>query len=156
MFFGISCSKDENTMGVHISTVVKISVVDKLNSDLLDSGTANYFESNNIKILHLVNSELQEYFEGHLDVSEGFSISPPNSLGFNKEYVFMLYGTSAYGSADLMPITYIQWNDMDTDTIQCQISRTNSSTVCTKVWFNGNEIWDIDKDNEKRWFKIVK
>lgn len=161
--FGVSCSKDEiNNDGVHISTGVLITVVDQQGSDLLDTSNTNYLKREDIKIFHMIDGELTEYSEGLLDCPKGFRIYNPNDLGFNEQYVFCLQRTDAsYHTGELeslLPITYIQWNESDTDTVQCQYSKTRSSLVTIKVWFNGNEVWDIDdmENNDPRWFQTVK
>jgi hypothetical protein len=54
------------------------------------------------------------------------------------------------------PITYIQWNSDDTDTIKCEYRRLENAVICTKVWFNEKGKWDESTGNAERYFKIVK
>ena len=53
------------------------------------------------------------------------------------------------------PITYIQWNNSDTDTIEVVYERINKSIFKRKVWLNGQEIWDWTKDDSS-YYKITK
>lgn len=160
--FGISCSENENDniyYGYSISTSVRISIVDEQGTDLLDPNTPNYYNCSNVKISHLLNGEIVEYHEGHLDYSEGYRIYNPEDLGFNDTYLFCVLATSAYGSEskNTNPITYIKWNDTDTDTLQCEYEITDYEIFCTKVWYNGNEVWVSPGTNgEGRYFEIIK
>ena len=36
-----------------------------------------------------------------------------------------------------MPITYIKWNETDTDTIQAHYIRTENSIIYDQIWYNG-------------------
>ncbi len=158
--FGVSCSEEKETfVATSIETSVLISIVDQQNLDLLDPNNPNDIRSENIKIFHMIDGELTEFSEGLFDYPKGFRIFNPKDLGFNDQYLFCLLMTDASyqtGETELLPITYIQWNESDTDTIQCQYSKTESLLITTKVWFNGKEVWDIEKDNEEGWFKIMK
>lgn len=161
--FGISCSeKQETPVATSIETPVLISIVNQQNLDLLDPNNPNDIQSENIKIFHTIDGKLTEFSGGLLDYPKGFRIYNPNDLGFNDQYLFCLLATDpAHNTGELeslLPITYIQWNETDMDTIQCQYSQTKSTLVTVKVWFNGNEVWDAEdmENNDSRWFQIVK
>ena len=150
-----SCSKNENMVGMDIAGVVSFSIVDKQGSDLLIPNSVNYFETNNTKILNIVDGKLKVYSEALFDVPRGFRIHEPNE--FVKNYIFSLHATQANGYADLNSTAYIQWNDTDTDTIQCQFTKEVNSFRCVKVWYNGKEVWDISKGyGLKDLFTIIK
>ena len=53
------------------------------------------------------------------------------------------------------PVTYIQWNETDRDTIQCHIKRNEDGSLifCTKVWYNDILVYD---NNGERYFTIIK
>ncbi|NOQ27890.1 MAG: hypothetical protein GQ564_21215 [Bacteroidales bacterium] len=162
LVFGISCSEDEsdNTYyGLSIGTTVLISIVDDQGTDLLDPNTPNYFNCSNAKISHLLNGEIIEYNEGHLDFGEGYRIYNSEVRASFDTYMFCVLATCAYrsDSENTNPITYIKWNDTDTDTLQCEYHIEEYSITCTKVWFNGNEVWVSPGTNDEgRQFQIVK
>jgi hypothetical protein len=41
-------------------------------------------------------------------------------------------------------ITYIEWNDTDTDTIRANFHFGNNFMVITKAWYNDEQIFDAD------------
>ena len=53
------------------------------------------------------------------------------------------------------PITYIQWNINDTDTIEAVYERPGNSVLKRKVWLNEIEIWDW-LTNENEYYKLIK
>lgn len=163
IFLGISCSEENNNLvGYQYDTSIYIEVVDQQGSDLLDTSNTNHFNIDNIKIFHMIDGELTECFNGLSDVPKGFEIINPNHYSFNEQCLFWLQATDISYHTNkletLQPITYIQWSEMDMDTIQCQYSQTESSLITTKVWFNGNVVWNIDEkeNNDPRLFQIVK
>ncbi len=156
---GISCSEDEISNSQYdVSTTIKITVIDQHGADLIDPNNQSYLKSEDIKIFHMIDGELTEYSEGLLTYSKGFRVYNPNDLGDNEQYVFCLLATCADGSDELMPITYVKWNETDMDTIQCQYYQTDNLLECTKVWFNNIVVWDMNDSeaSSNRWFQIVK
>ena len=139
---------------------VIITVLDQQGVDLLDPDNINGIRTDKIKIFHKIDGELTEYFEGNMDCSKGFNIYNPKEMGFNENYVFCLLRTDASyytGELNLQPIAYIQWNETDMDTIQCQYRHTDNSTVTIKVWFNDDLVWDAEEQGlDPRWFQIEK
>jgi hypothetical protein len=162
VFFGFSCSEDESNVATHISTAVTITVLDQQGADLLDPDNLNGIRTDKIKIFHKIDGELIEYFEGNMDCSKGFNIFNPKEIEFNEHYVFCLLMTDAsYYTAELNlnPITYIQWKetDLEMDKVQCQYRHTDNSTVCIKVWYNDDLVWDAEEQGlDPRWFQIEK
>ena len=47
------------------------------------------------------------------------------------------------------PITHVQWNETDRDTIRCHIKRNKDGSliVCTKIWYNDSLGVVIKKDS---------
>ncbi|NOQ27457.1 MAG: hypothetical protein GQ564_19005 [Bacteroidales bacterium] len=161
MILGLSCSEDEPiTEGVFISLDVKISLTDQQGLDLLDPNNQNAINTDNIKIFHMIDGELKKFSKYLMDDSKCYRIYNPTELGFNENYVFNFAYTSPsyYTHEKEEPITYIQWNETDMDTVRCQYQYTSNSSICTKVWFNEIVVWDRDDSeaNSSRWFQIVK
>ncbi|MCB2197431.1 MAG: hypothetical protein KQH79_16345 [Bacteroidetes bacterium] len=159
----ISCSEEEDTKSYSvISTTVKIAIVNDQGEDMLDPQIQNHFDENDIKVLHKINGELEVFSEGLLDASRGFKIYKPYELGFNEQYLFCLLATDpSYKTGyldDYMPIAYIQWNETDMDTLQCQYQETGAILRTVTVWFNGIEKWNYENtyNNDPRLIEIVK
>ena len=158
ILFGLSCSKEESAENLYISTTVSIAVMDSFGNDLLNTNTANYIQSQNIKLFHKIDGEFIEYLSNNLDYAKGFRIYKPYDWVDNSNYILCILATRPVNSSDLNPDTYIKWNEFDFDTLQCQYSTSENSVICTKVWFNNEIVWDINeaKNNDPRWFAVVK
>ena len=60
-----------------------------------------------------------------------------------------------YSEAEEFPVTYVQWNEFDTDTLKCKIYRTNSLVTVEKVWLNDELIWDA-RDEVEPYYEMIK
>lgn len=148
LMFQISCDKNEN-MDV-VDTGISLSIVDNLGKDLLNPDSLNSFNNNNVKLYYLKNGIEEFYHCGNCDLPNGFTYDTKDH--FNT-FVFRPNFEQQQNNSN--PITYIQWNESDRDTVQCQITRNgnNSSITCTKVWYNGELVWNSEGE---RFFTITK
>lgn len=144
--------------GFHISTSIKISVIDQNGHDLIDPTIEGHIKASNIQIFHLLDGVKEEYYENMLDAPKGYKIYEPGMLGNNSTYVLSLMATrSEKRLDDVMPITLISWAKNDIDTIQCKIEKVETSTFCTKVWCNNKIVWEIENtDSTGRSFTLIK
>jgi hypothetical protein len=141
-----SCDSEEKEHFV-IESSVTISVKDKDGLDLLNPDNENSIDRNLIRIYYEVGGEKIEVYEPHLDHSKGFYVEKQGG-----EYQIIIF--TNLSQREEYPLTYIEWNPDDTDTIQCLIERTSNTEICKKVWYNGKIVWD-DYGTE-RFFEIVK
>jgi hypothetical protein len=140
----ISCTKEKEVRyASNVDIGLEISVVDKSGNDLLDPANPNSFKEKDIRIYYLINGVKEEVFFPNYDHPRNFYIDKRD-----KVYNMILFLND--------PITYIQWNNLDTDTIQCVINKEGGGelTICRKVWFNGELRWD--NYSTERYIKIVK
>ena len=97
--------------------------------------------------MYLVNGLEQEVNNDDLAYPKGFFI-------YEDEEEFRIRIFPNTNKNIELPVTYIIWNDVDTDTIKCSIERKNNSEICTKVWLNENLAWEAYET--ERFFEIVK
>lgn len=150
-----SCSKDNNgSQSTSIDTGIKIYLKDANGNNLLD--TPNYKEKT-IKVLYLINNEVKEFFEPHLDNPRAFRFiiderPLPLRMGLGPNTT----------ETEEFPITYIQWNETDTDTVKCHFRRANGKDgtliQCDKIWYNNKFVWDMSnpEDRDDRSITIIK
>jgi hypothetical protein len=128
----LSCTKDNpNNSSFLIDREVYIYLKNNQGENLLN--TANY-NSENFKIYYEINGQKIEVNNPLLDASRGFVISDwtnPISMGVALNDVI----------ADIPTITYIEWNDTDTDTLKTSYIRTENSFIWDKLWVNGELVW---------------
>lgn len=120
-----------------------MSVVDKNGADLLDPENSQSIDESKIQLFYPENGELKEIYNSQSDYPNGVMIFPVEG----EKYRIRVFTDN--------PITYIQWNDADTDTLKCEYTKTVNSTICTKVWFNDAPVYDV-KDGKERYFQVVK
>lgn len=141
-----SCNSDDKDQFI-IDTAINISLKDKDGNDLLSTDSPNSLNQNEFKLYYEINGEQVEVNDEELDYSKGFFI-----YQHENEFRIRIFPNSQNNS--LITNTYIKWNKTDTDTIRCEIERSNSSEVCKKVWFNDKLVWQA-YDTE-RYFEIIK
>lgn len=120
-----NCNKEPSpTPG---STYLDIAYVNKLNKDLLDSTTQNYFSASGIMVYDVVNGVKKEVNYGNLTYPHNFFIYKNDSL---KEFFLRVFLET--------DTTFLQLNQSITDTITSIIN----NRVLTKAWYNGVLKWD--------------
>ncbi|WP_086478479.1 MULTISPECIES: hypothetical protein [Arenibacter] len=145
-----SCSSDDGKEQFVYDVSVEFSVKDSEGNDLLNPENSNSFDESEIKLFYLINGEVNEVYDGNMDHPRNFVINeyPPAS-----EYRIGVFLN--YSETEEQPTTYIKWNETDTDTLKCEVYRTNSLTKITKLWLNDEQIW-TSSDGTVPYFEILK
>lgn len=130
-----SCDNDEKPIvGVNIHATIDLLLKDKNGNDLL--GTANYPE-NKMYANYLINGKIVQN-DNNGNISDNPSnISIHNQSG--KHFAVINLNLSA---SEEYPITYIHWNEKDTDTIKAQYTRVENSILLNKCWIYKNSTWE--------------
>lgn len=142
----LSCNKDDSEQFI-IDTAINISVKDAEGNDLLNSNSLNSLNQNVFKVIYEINGEQIEINDENLDYPKGFFV-----YQHENEYRIRVFPNTDKNTS--YPITYIQWSEIDTDTLKCEIDRNESSEICKKVWLNNELVWQ-SYDTE-RFFEIIK
>ena len=117
--------------------------------DLLNPNSSNNLNTNNIKLFYLKNGVSEEVYNPSLDLPRNYMIYS-QSDGIYRIRIFPNDIQS-----EEFPITYIKWNETDTDTIKCKLKYTENTIVLEKVWFN--EEFKLDTtQNSGFTFQILK
>jgi len=156
VIFIISCSKQEDqkldNIGVNVDRDINISVKDSAGNDLLDPENPQAIRESEIWLYYLIDGKKEKVYIPNLDHPRNFFIFKDHRNYDSSEYIIRVFPNDEKSNS--YPITYIQWNNADTDTIKCEIERTEYEVRCTKVWYNGELKW---KGNDTwRYFEIIK
>lgn len=149
--FLISCDDSlDAPSGEYVDLGMKISILSSAGNDLLDPENPDHIEWENIKIFHLEGEELVEVYDPMMDAPRGFSVYKVDSN--------FLINVSGNIAADKIGETVIKWGEEDTDILTYEIVRKNNGgwVSISKVWFNGEEVWNEDNGNDLRHFVIKK
>jgi hypothetical protein len=149
-----SCNNENiNPQSVNIDTGILIYLKDSNGNNLLN--TEKYKEKE-VKMFYLINNEVKEYYQSNLDSPRGFRFLVDDLP------LRMALGPNTTETEEF-PITYIKWNETDTDTIKCQFRRGSgndgSFLICDKVWYNSKLAWDManpSQNNEGRKVDVIK
>ncbi len=147
----IACNKsDDLSPAVIVDIEFEFLVFNSQDVDLLDPATPNHFEEDDIKLFYEVDGELTEVYDSHLDHPRHFMI-----IKHENEYRIKV----SLNDSDAInePITYIQWNEDDTDVVKASFKRPKSNIIVKKVWLNDTQIWDLSTDgDDNKFFKLIK
>ena len=138
-----SCSSDNNNTGnsaYALDRGVEFKVLSVDGVDLLNPENANAFLESNIKIYNLINNEIIEVFNENADYPRDFRIVSPEDSGIDQYFIAIFINNPELENA----ITYIEWNETDTDTIKSNSVANGNSLVLTQAWYNDELIYDED------------
>lgn len=136
------CSKDEGCGCTIISLDANISLKNSEGEDLLNPNKSNAYNERNFKTYHLINGEEK--------------ISHTEELLYqDNDSIYRLRVFVNHEGNDEFPITYIDWNETDRDTIKSEIYRTSNQTRAIKFWYNGELVWDANTGKPAQ-FTIIK
>ena len=145
-----SCSTDDAEQNQFVFDASYDFIVrDNDGNDLLNPENPNAYKESDIKLFYKINGNVEEVFEGNLDNPRHFEI-----FKHKNEYRITV-GVNHAKNEDL-PITYIQWNEADTDTIKAKFRRTDNLTIIKKLWLNGKQIFPPLDDGSGEFYTIIK
>lgn len=144
-----ACNKpNEMIKQDNLDTVFEFSVFNSQNEDLLDTATTNHYDKSEIKLFYEIDGTLKEVYDPTMDY-------PRNFIIYKHENEYRIRVFLNYTATSDRPITYIQWNKYDNDTIKAFYERNNNSVLKRKIWLNGIEIWNWTT-NGNEYYKILK
>lgn len=145
VLFISSCSQEGQPQFATVDMMAFITVLDEQGNNLLDPKQEGFYSSKDIKIFYERNGKLVEFYESNLDMPRNFRIDPPE---FDRDYIMAIVLNSKK--------TVIQWNEMESDTIQAEIYDNGASIIVRKVYHNGELKWNGETAKTGRGFTIIK
>jgi hypothetical protein len=143
--FGCNKTTENSTV---LDVGFEFSVFNAQNEDLLDPATNNFYDEKEIKLFYKVGGEVNEVYLAGTDNPRNFKI-------FKHEKEYRIGIVMNHIETSEKTVTYIQWNDSDTDTIETTFESSRNDPKKRKVWLNGVEIWDWTT-NENEYYKMIK
>ena len=134
----ISCSDDNgnNPSNTNIDVGVSFYLKNASGENLLN--TSNYI-SDNFRIFNVINGEVQEVNMPQMDYPRNFFINDETTPISMRLFL-------NHTENEEFPITYIKWNQDDTDTIKADFDRGTTNEIdyiiCKKIWYNDQLVWD--------------
>lgn len=141
----VSCNSDDNSNDdpfYYLGRDVEFKVTSIDGIDLLNPYNANAFLENNIKIYNLIDNEIVEVYNPNAEYTRDFKIVSPENSGIEEYFIRVYINNPELENT----ITYIEWNETDTDTIRTNSVSNGNSLVLTQAWYNDNLL--IDENTE--------
>ena len=153
----ISCNNNdgpENIQGVVLAENVDVYLKNSAGENIL--GTDKYPE-NSISIKYLIRGK--EFGYGYnttgaiLDNPRGFFVEKLSEQETGKGMRIFLNADSS----EEYPITYLRWNETETDILKAKYRRSNGSVILEKLWLNDVLVLGDEKQGQTtRYITIVK
>jgi len=131
-----SCKKEE-PKGLTIDTHISIRVKNKSGMDLLNPSNPGAYLEQDIKIFYLINGVKVRIYNVHYPSFRYFYIS--EDAGSHGNFWMTLHlNDTPYVE---YPITYIQWDENNTDTLKHDVYRTENLVSFKNIWLNDSMVW---------------
>lgn len=138
LFITIFSSCEENVCGCTIVDVdVNIAVTNRDDRDLLNPETPGHLKSEDIEIYFVRNGQ-RVYMNPKDNAPGSFSILEE---GPHEKYIMRLYPDLERDQSGTTT-TIIKWNELDEDTLTCEVTKKTNSTTVTRVWHNDELKYD--------------
>lgn len=141
----ISCSKSSDD-AEYISKVLDIYGENSDGENLL----GNVYKEENIKLYYLNNGIVEEVYDTNMDTPRNFKF-----VDIDGKLAIRVFANL---NDENFPITYLEWNEEDIDTIRCHYYRSEDDFVVylDTVWYNDVKILPESVFEEIEEFKIIK
>jgi hypothetical protein len=130
-------------------TRIDIQVIDSLGNNLLNPSVPNSYNKEEVKIYFLINDEKTFIWEPLMRSPNRFFVYNEFNLG---DYRIRIFPNDSENED--IPVTLIQWDTNDTDTIVCHFKRSEHDIYCDYLWYN--EMYIDAAHSSNRYFSIVK
>ncbi|MCU4165188.1 hypothetical protein [Carboxylicivirga caseinilyticus] len=148
-----SCSKsDDQTASddqFNLYSAIEFSLYNANHEDLLDNTTTNHYKESEIKLFYVIDRQTEEVYNTNSTYPRGIMI-------YKHENEYRIRIGLNHTETDDKPITYVQWNKSDIDTIEVSYKRTQYSIIQNNIWLNGEHIWELGDNIIDPYFVLTK
>lgn len=143
----VSC-KEKMETAFNVDTRIDIQVMDSLRNNLLNPIFSNSYKKEEIRIYFMSNGEKKYIYEPLMDYPNHFFIYDDFNTG---DFHIRIFPNDS--QEENLPVTLIQWDTSDIDTITCHFRR-EGYIYCDYLWYNKRYIEAANSHN--RHFTVVK
>ena len=146
----IACNKSNDIVdGFNIYSGMEFSIFNANNEDLLNPENPNHINTESIRLFYDINGEKGNMYNGD-------SSNPRNISIYKHENEYRIrIGLNHTDKSD-KPITYIQWNESEIDTVEVVYKRTRYAVEQNIIWLNGEQVWEIGDNTKVPYVKLIK
>ena len=138
----MSCKKEGvKNVGFVLDASVDMKLINNQGVDLLNSNIDNTYNTSDIRLYYLQGGQVKQYNGGsNQDYPKGYFIFL-DSENYNNIRIFLNHDDN-----EEYPITYIKWNELDTDTIKTHYKRSQTIIALDSIWYNGMLHWTFNSN----------
>jgi hypothetical protein len=144
-----SCSKGSDA--IVVDTSFDMLIKNDAGLDLLDPATSGSFSEGDINLYYRVDNQKVRYFKSNLDAPKGFKLLKNEALS---RYYLRVFPDGPVKDQESM--LYLEFKCVDLDSIRTFNIVSGSSKVCTKIWYNDKQVWDMGTASGGRYFEVLK
>ncbi|QDH78127.1 hypothetical protein FKX85_03370 [Echinicola soli] len=145
-----SCDKvDEPSDNTIIDTAVELAVKNEDGEDILDPSHPDAIDVEALRLFYKVDGEVQEVYDGNLS-------SPRNISHIEHQNEYRLRISLNYTESEEKPVTYLEWNENDTDTLEAVFRYPKNGVIQEEVWYNGDSIWNDSEVNTEPYLELTR
>ncbi|SFB90195.1 hypothetical protein INR75_07870 [Zunongwangia sp. SCSIO 43204] len=148
-FLAIGCSQERPGADTfNLDVAVEITVQNEKGQNLLDPKTEGAINPEDIKLYYVEDGKAQEVYDETSDLPKSFMI-------FQTGGTYRMRILQNHVDSDDRPLTLIQWNETDVDTIQSEYLKGDRYIIQDKIYYNGKLSWSTG-DSFEPYFEVVK
>jgi len=129
----ISCNEEELNSTLDVG--LEFSIVNSNGEDILNPSHPDCIKESDIKLYYLIDGIKKEVYNPNYDFPRNFRI-------YEHQNEFRIGIFQNHSENEDKPLTYIQWNESETDTIEAAYYRSSNAIIQKKIWLNGDLIWE--------------
>lgn len=139
-FFACDSNDDNKDFYMYVNISTYFSVFNVQGDDLLDPENPNHIDTSKIKIFYVINGVKKEL----TDNPKKYELYTKEQKNINAYSIEVIMNDSEKIKKS---ITYVQWNEKDTDTIEATYVRDKKNVIYPKeVWLNGTLVTGNTKE----------
>lgn len=147
---GCNNSDDSDSMQqFNLYAGLEFSVHNSENEDLLNPENPDGLDIDAIRLFYLVDGKTVEVYDSNMDYPRNFRI-------YQHQDEYRIGISLNHTETEQKPVTYIQWNESDRDTIEVTYDRTQDALLQNRIWLNGQQIWERGDNSVDPYFVLEK
>ncbi|MFC6858263.1 hypothetical protein [Zunongwangia atlantica] len=148
-FLAIGCSQERPGADTfNLDVAFEITVQNEKGENLLDPKTEGAINPEDIKLYYVEGGKAEEVYNETSDLPKSFMV-------FQTGGTYRMRILQNHVDTEDRPLTLIQWNETDVDTIQSEYLKGDRYIIQDKIYYNGELSWSTG-DSFEPYFEVVK
>ena len=148
-FLAIGCSHERPGADTfNLDVAFEITLQNEVGENLLDPRTEGAINPDEVKLYYVEGGKAREVYDETSDLPKSFMV-------FQTGDTYRMRIIQNPSKTEDRPLTLIQWNEKDVDTIQSEYLKGDRYIIQDKIYYNGELSWSTG-DSFEPYFAVVK